>query len=125
MINDVLMIALLRKGITLKFWDRRNKNSKELLRTLKAPQCLGCIINTEGFFNRLFGFCFGENGHWVAIKKSKNGAETIFFDLNSNRSAPLPYSDEDVFEKFLLHQLRRNSHVLIATKTSSSEPTNI
>ena len=115
---NVLMVALLKEGVTMKFWDARNKNSTALLTALKSPDCIGCVVNVQGFFSNFFGLCFGENGHWVAVKKVCAASGTVFFNLNSNLRAPSPFNEDKVFEIFILRHLKREAHVLIATKTS-------
>ena len=121
---NIITMALAKHSIDLNFWDTRNKDTEQLLDLMKDEDCIGLLINQQaGYHNCLkacvikcLAFCFGNNGHWVAIKKENNESNhtTQFIDLNSQFNAPNIYVGDNETKPFLTKHLNSNSHILIA-----------
>ena len=119
---NVLMSALYKtKKIKLKFWDNRNKNIDELILQFSEETCTGCIINLTGndnclmsCFTKCLSLCFRANGHWIAIKKERDGK---IYNLNSSfPNGPVQINkNEEQLKLFFMRQIKLNNHILLAT----------
>lgn len=120
---NVIMMALLEEKMEIEFWDARNDNIDELIEQLDSQECVGALLNTSagshGFLVaaiiRCLEFCFGKNGHWIAIRKVTSGNVTKYVDLDSKHKTPQDYGDKRLRE-FLDSHVRAKTSILLAKK---------
>ena len=109
-----------------KFWDGRNQNVDELLGQLDSGDCVGALLNTSaeshGFLAaaaiRCLAFCFGENGHWIALRKMTDENATSYVDLDSKHESPQTYSGTRLRD-FMTFHMSANTSIMLAKKQSS------
>ena len=120
---NVIMMALLEEKIEIQFWDRRNNNVEQLLRELDSQECVGALLNTSAESHSIFvamiikclAFCFGKNGHWIALRKLTSGSGNKYLDLDSKRTSPQTYNIQNI-QNFLTSHLRANTSILLAKR---------
>ena len=123
---NVLEVALAQHKIELRFWDARNNSPEAVLDALSKDECVGAMLNQQAGYHhcvksallRLLSVCFGQNGHWVALRKQDTGLHYV--NLNSQLARPHVLEGDDLVN-YLKRHLDSGSHILIASRKQQEE----
>ncbi|KAK7300968.1 hypothetical protein RJT34_11822 [Clitoria ternatea] len=106
---NVLIAALEEKGKSVVWHDRRNGASSI---DLDAHVLMGIVINVSV---KRFGGIW-RSRHWITLRK----IEGVWFNLDSDLTAPQPFNGTDKLTEFLDFTLARGGEVLLVMNENKS-----
>lgn len=106
---NVLIAALEEKGKSVVWHDRRKGAS---CIDLDAPVLMGIVINVS--VTRFGGIW--KSRHWIALRK----IDGVWFNLDSDLPAPLPFHDAHKVREFLDFTLAQGGEILIVLNEKQS-----